>query len=209
MKAEHDKKKSQSFHSFLRAPHMKITFAAMLMALMVIGCDKSSPVDTAGLSDTQMEATYGELTMLKTTQTAGSIQIVTADTGICTHDSLRNMRMLDSLKAYLALTDEQFVSVKGFGVTLFTTLGEIRTQVISKGIKRDSAQVLVKAARDLFVASVKSVLTEAQITSFDTWLAKFWHKPLRGGRGHGGPGGRGGQGGRGGHGGHDDGPGHP
>lgn len=176
---------------------MKITFAAMLMALMIVGCDKSSPIDTAGTSATQTEATFGELTMLKTTLTTGSIQIVTADTGICTHDSLRNAHMLDSLKAYLALTDEQFVSVKGFGTTLFATLGEIRGQVIAKTITRDSAQVLVVAARDKFVADVKSILTAAQLTSFETWLTKHWNKPphrgVPGGRGgHGGPGGNGG-----------------
>ncbi len=184
---------------------MKITFAAMLMALMIVGCDKSSPVDTASTSATQTEATFGELTMLKTTLTTGSIQIVTADTGICTHDSLRNVRMLDSLKAYLALTDEQFVSVKEFGATLFTRLGDIRLQVMAKTITRDSAQALVVVARDQFVADIKSILTEAQLTSFETWLTKYWNKPQRGvpggHGGHGGPGGRGGHDGHGGHGG--------
>ncbi len=174
---------------------MRLTFAAMLMALMVIGCDKSGPVGMDTGTDQAIEATYGEMTMLKTTETAGSIQVIIADTGIVAHDSLRNTRMLDSLKAYLALTDEQFASLKGFGTKLFTTLGEIRLQVISHTITRDSAKTLVIAARAEFIASVKSILTEAQLTLFDAWLAKHWNKPpFRGRGGHGGPGGPGGRG---------------
>jgi hypothetical protein len=139
--------------------------------------------------------------MYKTTQAATAAEIVCADSGRHLHDSLRNAYMLDSLKAYLTLTDEQFAKVQEFGSTLFSTLADIRSQVQARTIKPDSAMTLVKIARDEFVASVKSILTEEQTTLFDEWLVKHWNKPIHGregkpGRGPGGKGHRGGHGGR-------------
>lgn len=180
---------------------MKSILAALMITLLVVGCDQSSPVDSN--SDlAQQEATFSELSMYNTTQAPSTVQIITADSGRQFHDSLRNMRMLDSLKAYLSLTDEQFTSVKTYGATLFATLADIRNQVMSKTITREEAKTLVIAARDQFVTSVKSILTADQLTLFTTWLEKHWNKPphrgVPGGRkGHGGPGGRhGGPGGR-------------
>lgn len=184
---------------------MKNLLAALLLALLVIGCDRSSPVDASASTATQSEAVFSETSMLKAVLPTGSIADVVADTGVRPpHDSLRNVYMLDSLKAYLGLTDEQFTQLQGFGATLQTTLADIKTQVDAKTITRDSAKVLVGLARATFVDSVKSILTADQLTSFETWLTKYWdRKPIRGvpggHGGHGGPGGRG-HGGPGGHG---------
>lgn len=181
---------------------MKSLFAALMVALLLVGCDQS-PVDATS-SNTQTEATFSELSMYKTTLEVSAGQLIVADSGKHQHDSLRNVRMLDSLKAYLLLTDEQFTSVKEFGATLFTSLEEIRTQVQAGTITRDSARTLVQAARTAFISSVKSILTANQLTALDTWIAKFWEDRGRGGRGPGGHGGHGGgHGGHGGPGGHD------
>jgi hypothetical protein len=84
--------------------------------------------------------------------------------------------MLDSLKVYLTLTDEQFALLKAAGTTLFTALEDIRAQVQAKTVTPDSALVLVKAARDQFVASVKIFLTADQLVKFDQWLILYWNK---------------------------------
>ncbi|MBI5726658.1 MAG: hypothetical protein HY965_02310, partial [Ignavibacteriales bacterium] len=83
--------------------------------------------------------------------------------------------------------DEQFGLLQDFGSTLFITLHDIRAQVQANIITRDSAKTLVSLARAEFVASVKLILTESQLTKFDTWLTLYWNKP-RGGGGHGGGG---------------------
>ncbi len=176
---------------------MKQFLAVLAFALILIGCDKGNPIDANDSYD-MSEATFSELSMYKTTQAATAAEIICADSGRHLHDSLRNAYMLDSLKAYLSLTDEQFAQVQGFGATLFATLADIRSQVQAKAIKPDSAMILVQIARDQFVTSVKSILTEEQKTLFDAWLTKHWNKPIhgregkpgRGGKGHrGGPGG--------------------
>ena len=187
---------------------MKSIVAALIVAFVVIGCDKSGPVDSS-TTYVQDEAMFSELSMAKT---SGAVTVADggpSDSIVCPHDSLRNQHMLDSLKAFLTLTDAQFDSVRVYGATLFATLEGIKAQIDAKTITRDSAQALVKAARDLFVVSVKNILTADQLTIFEKWLTNFWNRPpLRGipggrghdgrGHGHGGPGGPGRPGGPGG-----------
>jgi hypothetical protein len=173
---------------------MKSIFAALVLALLVVGCDRSGPVDAS--ADQTTEATFSELSMYKITIETEAVQIISADSGKHQHDSLRNGRMMDSLKTFLKLSDAQFDSVKLYGATLFATLGDIRTQVMTNVITRDSARVFVAEARNTFVLSVKSILSAEQLTLFETWLTRHWLDDHRGGRG---PGGRG-HGGRGGHG---------
>ncbi len=177
---------------------MKQLIAVLAFALVLIGCNNSNPIDSSSYD--QSEATYSELSMYKTTQAATAAEIVYSGSGKHIHDSLRNAYMLDSLKLYLSLTTEQFTKVQEFGTKLFAALADIRSQVHARTIKPDSAMTLVKIARDEFVASVKSILTEEQVTAFDKWLAKHWNRPLHGregkpGRGPGGKGHRGGHGG--------------
>jgi hypothetical protein len=179
---------------------MRNFLVLLVVTMLYIGCDKSNPIDT-GTTSTQSDAVFGELSMQKTALGSSATSDILSDTCIHMHDSIRNVFMLDSLKAYLSLTDVQFESVKTFGSTLNAALADIHVQVEAKTITPDSAMTLVKAARDQFVASVKTILTADQLVAFDTWLANFWNRPPHGREGHGGPGGRGGQGGRGGHGG--------
>jgi hypothetical protein len=176
---------------------MKSILAALMAAFLLIGCDKSNPIDSPSSANAaQSLAMFSELSMANTANAtlATDISTMSDDGALCAHDSIRNARMLDSLKAYLSLTDIQFSSLNEYGITLFTSLGEIRSKVVAGAITRDSARTLVKAARDQFVASVISMLTPEQATLFETWLTLYWDKtPHRGGPGRrgddGGPGG--------------------
>lgn len=168
---------------------MKSILAALMAAFLLIGCDHSNPIDSPSANATQSQAMFSELSMAKTANATLSSDISTfGDDGAQgSHDSLRNARMLDSLKKYLSLTDNQFASLNVYGATLFASLGDIRSQVVSHAIARDSARTLVKAARDQFVASVVSILTAEQVTLFEAWLNLYWDKtPHRRGPGRGG-----------------------
>lgn len=179
---------------------MKKIFAVVFFALLLVGCDKSNPTESTSASSS--EVAFSETSMLKMAIiTVDGLVVITGADSVC-HDSLRNVRMLDSLTIHLGLTAEQFDSVNVYGATLFTSLQDIRQQVKDTLITKLQARDLVKAARDQFIASVRSILTTEQTTIFDAWIIKFWNKQgHRGGpRGHGGPnGGHGGPGGSGGH----------
>lgn len=171
---------------------MKKIFAVVLFALLLVGCDNSNPTDTAAASSSAVE--FSETSMLKmAVETVDGI-VVTTNTDSVRHDSLRNGRMLGSLKFRLRLTAEQFDSVKVYGATLFATLKNIRQQVKDSLITKIQARELVKAARDQFITSVRSILTTEQLALFDAWVVKFWNNAgHRGGpRGHGGHGNPGG-----------------
>lgn len=157
---------------------MKQILAAILALVIVAGCERSGPTDSAS-SQTSVAAqsigTFGEVSMYKMAVTSAA-DIAPAEIEIQAHDSLKNNAMLDSLKVYLALTDEQITLLKAAGTTLFTALEDIRTQVQAKAVTPDSALVLVKAARDQFVASVKTILTADQLVKFEEWLTLYWNK---------------------------------
>lgn len=171
---------------------MKNLLAAALFAVILIGCDNSSPIE----ADQNSDAMYSETSMLKTTQ-ATDDELRTNQGNGPAHDSLRHARMLNHLKTYVGLTDEQFDSVHVYARTLFTTLNDIRTQVKDTIITREQAKELVVAARARFIASVTAIVTEEQLTLLTDWVQKFWNKPA----GRKGPGGKGGPGhGHGGHG---------
>lgn len=172
---------------------MKKLLAVIAIGIMLAGCSKDNPVDSGVTGSVQTEAMFSETSMYNTTLAVSSSGGFLADTGGCVHDSLRNLHMLDSLKVYLSLTDDQFTSLQSIGTTLFTRLTEIRGMVKDGTISRDSSRTLVKIARDEFVASVKLILTADQITLFDTWITLYWNKPEGGHGGHGG--GHGGHGG--------------
>ena len=191
---------------------MKQFLGAVLAAFLLAGCERGNPIDgqsTSSASSDQTtlsllksDAPYGEITM----DVAAGARILDfpdcADSGIHVHDSLRHKHMLDSLIAHLGLSSAQADSLKAYGAALLASLKDIRTLVDSRTITRDSAMTLVKAARDQFVASVKSILTADQLVLFDAWLQKFWIRPPHGpgrddphGRGGRGPGGHRGPGG--------------
>lgn len=169
---------------------MKNIFAVIVAALLLVGCDKNNPVDQTASSS---EVEFSETSMYKTAVAADE-ELVRLSAGSVVHDSLRHGRMLGSLRWYVGLSDAQVESVKVYGKSLFESLQNIRAQVQDSTITRDEARILVQAARDQFVASVKSILTEDQTTKFEEWIVKFWnkHHHRRGhGRGrHDGPGGR-------------------
>lgn len=167
---------------------MRRLFAIFALGVILAGCNKSNPVDSAANTAIQSEAMFSEISMYNTTLASGAVVSVVTDSGVCVHDSLRNLRMLDSLKAYLTLRDEQFGLLQDIGATLFTELNDIRVQVHANTITRDSAKTLVGIARAEFVASVKLILTETQLTQFDTWITLYWDKPRGGHGGHGGGG---------------------
>ncbi|NUN71177.1 MAG: hypothetical protein HUU02_15860 [Bacteroidetes bacterium] len=169
---------------------MKNLLAAALFALILVGCDNSSPVE----ADQNSDALYSETSMLKTTQATDDEIRANHGSGPM-HDSLRHARMLNHLKTYVGLSDAQFDSVKIYAQTLFAALNDIRTQVKDSTITRDEAKELVVAARAQFVASVTLIITEEQTALFTEWVEKFWNKKPgrkgpggRGGHGHGGPG---------------------
>jgi hypothetical protein len=96
----------------------------------------------------------------------------------------------------------QFDSLKAYGAALFSELDSIRSYIRSGAISKDSARILVAAARDQFVAAVSAILTVDQQTLFNKWIVKFWDPRMMGGRRHGpghgsGPGHGGGPGGHG------------
>jgi hypothetical protein len=188
-----------TYHSLIkREYHMKSIFAALMMALLVVGCDNSNPVDER--SDSQ--AMFGEETMYKTAISTDT-ELEQMQGNGPGHDSLRHGRMLGHLKMFVGLTDVQFDSVKVYAQTMFVGLNEIRSQVHDSLITREEAKVLVTAVRAQFIASVTAIITADQTAKFEEWVANFWNKPPHrkgpGGRGgHGGPGGGGPGGGPGG-----------
>lgn len=165
---------------------MKHILIAALFGLLLIGCDKSNPVDEVTAGD----ALYGEEAMYKTTISTDD-ELARMNGNGPAHDLLRHGRMLGHLKTRLELTDTQFESVKVYAASMFEALKEIRTQVHDGLITRDEAHALVSEVRAQFVESVILILTEDQISKFERWIAEFWNKPHRR-HGHGGPGGPGG-----------------
>ena len=170
---------------------MKLILGAVLAALLFAGCERSNPLDgqssgstavdqASTLSLLKSDAPYGEMTMYVAAVKQALTAAERTDTGICVHDSLRHEHMLDSLIAHLGLSSAQADSVKAYGAALLASLKEIRTFVDSGTITRDSAMTLVKATREQFVASVKSILTADQLVLFDAWLQKFWIRPPHG-----------------------------
>jgi hypothetical protein len=168
--------------------------AIFLIAVAFMGCSKNDPIsaNSGSASISQGEAAYSAISMYKTY--VGSVAKIAsetgtvADTGACPHDSLRNANMLDSIKVYLSLTDDQFTALKGLGDALFAQLKAIRAQELGAQISHDSAHVLIDQARAAFVTGVKAVLTADQLSLFDTWLSLYWDRGLPGGKGHGGKG---------------------
>jgi hypothetical protein len=156
---------------------MKSIFAAILVTVLFVGCSKNDPVSTDSTSSSSGTTTYSAATMYKT---AGD-STTTADNTVCTHDSLRNVHMLDSIKTYLTLSDEQYTLLQTIGDTLYAQLKAIHTLVKSHSISCDSSRVLVDAARAQFVASVNAILTTDQQTLFTTWLSLYWTKAGTGG----------------------------
>ncbi len=157
---------------------MKQILAAILALVLVAGCERGGPTDSASSQTSvaaQSTGTFGEVSMYKMAVTSAA-DIAPAEIEIQAHDSLKNNAMLDSLTVYLALTDGQVTLLKAAGTTLFTALENIRTQVQAKAVTPDSALVLVKAARDQFVASVKTILTADQLVKFEEWLTLYWNK---------------------------------
>ncbi len=168
---------------------MKNILVAAIFALLLVGCDRSNPVE----SDNTSDALYSETTMYNTAVSSDAELVGLQADGVA-HDSIRHGRMLGHLKVFVGLSDEQFDSVKVYAQTMFLSLKDIRTQVHDSLITKEQARELVKASRDQFVTSVKSILTGDQIAKFERWITNFWSKhPRR--HGHGGHGGRGGHGG--------------
>ncbi len=161
---------------------MKPIFAAMLIAVLFVGCSKNDPVSSDSSASSSSQAAFSAASMYKT---AGD-STVTADSSVCPHDSLRNVHMLDSIKTYLTLSDDQYVLLRTIGDTLYAQLKAIRSLVKNHQISCDSSRVLVDAARAQFVASVNAILTTDQQALFTTWLSLYWSKVGMGG----GPGGR-------------------
>jgi hypothetical protein len=160
---------------------MKNILFAALVAAVLIGCDNSNPAD----SSTPADAEYNETSMYKTT-VASQTEAIQLQSQNMFHDSLRHGKMLGTMKRHVQLTEAQFESVKVYGKALFDKLQEIRSQVQDSLITKEQARELVIAAREQFILSVKSVLTEEQLAKFDEWIVRFWtkHHGRPFGRGH-------------------------
>lgn len=152
---------------------MKNLFVVGMLALLLIGCDKNNPTAASTTSTTASNVAFGETSMYKTVVATDS-QLVVMEKDSVAHDSLHHGRMLGLLKNFLGLTDAQFDSVKIYGQILFGSLKEIRTLYHTGLISEDSAHVLVKIARDQFIASIRSILTVDQSAKLDAWLTIFW-----------------------------------
>jgi hypothetical protein len=150
---------------------MKNILFAALAAAVLIGCDNSNPADASMPAD----AEYSETSMYKTT-VASQTEAIQLQSKNMFHDSHRHGRMLGTLKRHVQLTEAQFESVKVYGTTLFEEIQAIRSQVQDSLITREEALELVIAAREQFLLSVKSILTEEQIALFDEWILRFWNK---------------------------------
>ncbi|MEW6061997.1 MAG: hypothetical protein AB1600_08670 [Bacteroidota bacterium] len=171
---------------------MKNIFVVVSFALLLVGCDKNNPVEqTSSTADVE----FSETSMYKTA-VATDDEYVRLCRDSVAHDSLRHGKMLGTLKWYVGLSDAQVESVKVYGKLLFESIQDIRQQVKDSAITREEARILVQAARDQFVASVKSILTEDQRTKFEEWIVKFWNKHHRRGHERGSRGEHGGHGGR-------------
>lgn len=174
---------------------MKNLFVAGLFALLLIGCDKSNPsgaaADAASLSSAN-DVAFSENSMYSAV-VASNVEFTMADDDSVICDSLHPERdslyhfgrMLGSLKHVTGLTNAQFDSVKIYAQTLFDTLHSIHAQVRDSSITKAEARVLVQAARDQFIASVRSILTADQLVQLDEWALRFWNRHHEHGRGHG------------------------
>lgn len=174
---------------------MKFTLTAVLVTLFIAGCDRNNPVES---SSVPADVEFSELSMYKTTVATTDQEMTQLRESNMFHDSLRHGKMLGTLKRYVGLSEAQMESVKVYAKTLFDALHNIRRQVHDSTITKEQARALVVAARDQFIASVKTILTEEQVAKFDEWIVKFWNKRHQHGhRGRGGHGGNGGNGGNG------------
>lgn len=150
---------------------MKYALAVTLMLIALVGCEQSNPAEATSPADVE----YNELSMYKTTVAAqNDVELLQRQNTY--HDSLRHGRMLGTLIRYVGLNDAQIESVKVYGGILFETLKGIRAQVHDSLITREEARNLVIAAREQFIASVRSILTEEQSEKLDQWIVKFWNK---------------------------------
>ncbi|MDH3253224.1 MAG: hypothetical protein OEM41_10560, partial [Ignavibacteria bacterium] len=118
---------------------MKVTLVAVVLGLLVVGCDRSVDSDT---SDT---LAFGEEAMFQTTQVSDAAFGSGRGNGIA-HDSTRHGRMLQILSDYLELSSQQVDSLHTYGRTLFSTLLDIRTRVHAGQIMREEARVEVRTA---------------------------------------------------------------
>ena len=169
---------------------MRKFWPLIIAGLLLVGCDRSNPTSSSIVaSEDQTAVAFSELSMVKTTVVGSPALMTAADVTVAAHDSLRNAAMLDSLRAYLVLSDEQFTSVQAYGAVLYASLLDIKSQVDGGTIGRKAAESLVIAARNTFISSVRSILTVEQSALLDAWLGGNWHKiphrPGGGGRGHG------------------------
>lgn len=150
---------------------MKYVLAITLMVIVLVGCDQSNPAEATSPADVE----YNELSMYKST-VATQNEVEQLRTQNIYHDSLRHGRMLGTLIRYIGLNEAQIESVKVYGGVMFETLKGIRAQVRDSLITCDEARNLVIAAREQFIASIRSVLTDEQSTKLDEWIIKFWNK---------------------------------
>lgn len=152
---------------------MKYTLSTLLFMLLLLGCEKNNPVEgTVASSDVE----FSELSMYKTTVATTEQEMTQLRASNMFHDSLRHGKMLGTLRRYVGLTDAQMESVKVYAKTLFDALQSIRQQVHDSTITKEQARVLVQAAREQFITSVKVILTEEQVTKFEEWIVRFWNK---------------------------------
>lgn len=176
---------------------MKKILVLLSSALLYVGCDRSNPIDS---SVAATDVPFSEQSMVDAAVTSNVSPIqLQSDTYLhdSLHhpkrhpkDSLRFVRMLDSLKARVGLSDAQFENVKVYGKILSDSLKSIRAQFHSRLITRFQVQAKIQAARGQFVNSVLAILTTEQQTLFKVWIKKFWNIHHNG-FGHG-PGGMGG-----------------
>lgn len=153
---------------------MKNILAIVFVALLLVGCDKSNPT-AVNTSAATGDVAFSEASMYKTV-TATDSEYESLERDSVAHNSHRHGKMIGTLKWFVGLTDAQVESVKVYGKTLFETLQSIRQQVRDSVITKDEAKILVQAARDQFIASVKMILTADQLAKFEEWIVKFWNK---------------------------------
>jgi hypothetical protein len=179
---------------------MKNLFTAVFFALMLVGCDKSSPTAAMDSSPSSSAVTstsdvaFSELSMYTIVVAADSLVTASGpdssvlDSLHCrrdslyhhcdslrhANDSLRQIQILGLLRDSLGLTDAQIDSITVYAQTLFTSLDSIHSQLRDSLITKDQALVLVQSARDQFLASLQSILTTDQLTLLDEWIIKFW-----------------------------------
>ncbi len=158
---------------------MKKILVLLSSALLYVGCERSNPIDSSAAAT---DVPFSEQSMVDEAVTS-NVSPIQLQSDMRLHDSLRHpkdslrfVRMLDSLKARVGLSDAQFENVKAYGKILSDSLESIRTQFHSRLITRFQVQIKIQAARVQFVNSVLAILTTEQRTLFNNWIKKFWNK---------------------------------